>query len=202
MIDETGLSRVEGWTPPEGASLDEALVVDWAHSERRVRLERCAVRGARLAKGDLTGIQVRESTLVSCDMASTRLVDGVVRDSTLRECRLTGGDVSGALLRDVVLTECRIDLGTWFGATLERVRFERCVLRGTDFDSSRMKEVVFRECDLTDARFPGMRLRGVDVRGSALDGVMMEDVAGLIVDRAQAGVVARCLGVDVREAEG
>lgn len=199
-IPEDGeLSRVKAWTPGDESIAEESVILGWANAARRVRIERCVVRGACLGEGDLTGMQVRESSLVSCDLGSARLVDTVFRDAELRECRMSGADWSGTSMRDVAVRDCRIELGTWFGAALERVRFERCVLHGADFDSSRLAQVAFCDCDLTEARFPGVRLRGVDVRGSTLDGVMMEHVEGLIVSTVQAPLIARIMGADVRD---
>jgi uncharacterized protein YjbI with pentapeptide repeats len=87
-----------------------------------------------------------------------------------------------------------------FSAACLRVRFEDCDLREADFDGGDLSGAVFRRCQMGGARMLGATLRGADVRGCAIDGIVMDAscIRGLVIDEAQAGVVARLLGVDVR----
>ncbi|GAB5496656.1 MAG: hypothetical protein Phyf2KO_17360 [Phycisphaerales bacterium] len=142
---------------------------------------------------------VRDTTLDTCDLRNTVLMDLQASRVVLRDCQLLGVDVSGAALRDLVCINCQIKLGRGFGARFERCWFESCDLRETEFEESRFERVAFRGCDLRQARLLRSPLRQVDFRGSRVEGIAVgpDELRGAVITPDQAEIFAAAMGLRV-----
>ncbi|MEM1330832.1 MAG: pentapeptide repeat-containing protein [Planctomycetota bacterium] len=142
---------------------------------------------------------VRDAELRACDLSNGRLVDLVAARVGVSDSKLIGLDVSGGSVRDAQIagSVCR-DLRC-FATTFTRVWFERCDLRGADFDAARLHRVVFRDCDLREARFPACDLGEVDLRGSRVEGLVVDParIRGAVIAPEQADVFAAAIGLRV-----
>ncbi len=142
---------------------------------------------------------LRDTTLETCDLRNTALMDLQASRVVIRDCQLLGVDVSGATLRDLVCINCQIRLGRAFGAKFERCWFENCDLREAEFEESRFERVSFRGCDLRQARLLRSPLRHVDFRGSRVEGIAVgpEELRGAVITPDQADVFAAAMGLRV-----
>ncbi len=182
---------VEAPEPAERSVVDAEIGAD--EEVLGKSFERCRAAGAVRVR------RLRDVTLRACDLANLVCIDLGVTRVELRDCRLTGIDVSGATLRDVRCVDCQIGLARAFGTRLERCWFENCDLRESDFDGATLAGVVFRGCDLRQARFASSRLGETDIRGSRIDGIVVDPglLRGAVIAPEQADVFAAAMGMRV-----
>lgn len=158
-----------------------------------VRYERCR------AEGSLAVRRLRDVTLRACDLSNASCTDLIATRVELVDCRLIGFDVSGGVLRDVRAVGCQIHMGRAFGTRFERCWFQSCDFREADFDDAQLDRITFRDCDLRDTRLASSHLGQTDVRGSRIEGIVVnpEHLGGAVIAPEQADVFAAALGLRV-----
>jgi uncharacterized protein YjbI with pentapeptide repeats len=81
------------------------------------------------------------------------------------------------------------------------VSFEACRLKEADFTGADLAGTSFVRCDLSGTDFSGAKLRGADMSTSTLGEIRVGagDVRGLVVNREQAAMLSRLLGLVLRD---
>jgi uncharacterized protein YjbI with pentapeptide repeats len=138
-----------------------------------------------------------------CDLSAADMEEGHIRRTEFVECRLWGADFYKAQFQDVVFQACNAEHAVFASATFKPARFEQCNLHGVSFAEADLTGAVFQRCDLTQADLRGAKLKGADLRGSTLEGLLVnaQDLAGIIIEPAQAVQIAALLGIEVRAAD-
>jgi uncharacterized protein YjbI with pentapeptide repeats len=164
----------------------------------------CAFEGVTFQGGRLHGsrfsdVWLRESRMISTDLARTQWTD-----AAFVAVGLAGVQAFDAQLRRVVFERCKFDSINLRGASLTEVVFDGCLLRDADFGGAKLARVSFPGSRLVDADFAGSRLDLVDLRGAEL-GIAAGHgaLSGAIIDSAQlvdlAPAFAQALGVTVSD---
>ena len=178
---------VHGFRLPEAASLS-ALHLDscWL---RTVALPSAVVRAAkwkdvRLSECDLANAEIRALTAIRVEFLGCRMTGLRLNEASWQNVLVSGGDQRYAQFR--------------FSA-LQKSEFEGCDLQDADFYGADLRGCVFRRCNLRNVEMSKAKLEGTDFRGSNIEGlrVGLEDVAGAIVDAAQALSLAPLLGIRI-----
>ncbi|MDX2149671.1 MAG: pentapeptide repeat-containing protein [Bryobacteraceae bacterium] len=165
-----------------------------------VRLRGCVLERVKLARGKINAASFRDVRLIECDLSNLvvhRLT--MVRVEFVR-CRLAGFRTPGLDCQDVLFDECDLRYAQMQGGKFRRCEFRECQAEDADFQDADLGAASFRGCRLRQADFQRAKLAGVDVRGSDVDGIVagIDDLKGLIVDPAQALLLARLLGLEIR----
>ncbi len=165
------------------------------------RVERCELGKARAARARFDGVHVSGGTLSEsrvdamtwmdvvcerCDLSLAEWPEAKLTRVVLRDCRATGMRLVDAEIEDARFVGCQLDYAVFSGARFRRVAFEKCKLTGADFGGADLMGAVFDDCELVSVEFGGAKLEGADVDG-------------LVVTSAQAAVLAKLFGLDVRD---
>jgi uncharacterized protein YjbI with pentapeptide repeats len=168
-----------------------------------LRAEHAEFRGCPLPAAEFDAARFTNSRFVSCDLANTRWRGAVLKRIEFIDCRLTGADLSDAQLSDVTFRNCKLDLSRMFDGKLLRIAMHQCDMRQAEFENCSMDRITFRDCDLRESRFARLSSRGIDLRGSRLDGWSIDPAAlpSLIVDPRQTAAIVTVLGASVRDVD-
>ncbi|MCA9201843.1 MAG: pentapeptide repeat-containing protein [Planctomycetales bacterium] len=118
------------------------------------RLTRARLVRATLARADLSNATLRGAGLRLADLWRTRCVEAVLRDAVLAKSTLASTDLTGADLRGATLYEALAVRTNFLGAKLDRAYLRRC-------------------------RFVGANLTNATIEGARVDGMTLDDLAGL-----------------------
>jgi uncharacterized protein YjbI with pentapeptide repeats len=155
-------------------------------------------------EGRVRDIHLVDARLERCSFRNAVLLDASLARVEVSDCTGTGVDASGATLRDVRISQSGLQYARAFGTRFQRCWFQDCDLREADFDSAAFDGVVFRNCDLRGARIASSRLGLVDLRGSRIDGLVVNTdlTRGLVIDPMQADIFAVMFGLRVERLQG
>jgi len=131
-----------------------------------------------------------------------RTFDGIeARRVCFRRCKLVGINMTGASIRDTVFTGCSAKYAGFRFATFERAAFEDSNCSSADFEGASFSKMKFSGTDLRQAQMSGAALSGIDLRTCDIDGLgaRTNDLKGVVVLPEQAVVVAKLLGVIIKE---
>jgi uncharacterized protein YjbI with pentapeptide repeats len=204
---------IKGFQPPQMprqlAQEEVGALAD--HAEyTALRLAKCDWSGQTAADVLFEQVECSRMILQGVTLTGARLFD--VRATTCdfsgangRGARFRRAEFIGCRLLGAQLLEAQLDLENvvFASAVFKAARFEGCVLRGALFDAADLRGVVFARCDLAHADFTDASLRGVDLRGSVVDGLKagVREWQGATIDPSQAVQVAALLGLIVKPAE-
>ncbi|MEZ6113826.1 MAG: pentapeptide repeat-containing protein [Pirellulaceae bacterium] len=118
------------------------------------RLTRARLVRATLARADLSNATLRGAGLRLADLWRTRCVEADLRDAVLAKSTLASTDLTGADLRGATLYEALAVRTNFLGAKLDRAYLRRC-------------------------RFVGANLTNATIEGARVDGMTLDDLAGL-----------------------
>lgn len=212
VVDQAAIRAHEDWAR-RGRSGTGRIVA------RAAKLDRMALRGAKLAaiqltegvldRANLSYADLADAELVRCSLAGTGLTSAQLPRAKLTGCTLTKAD-----LRLAVMQEAVADGGDWRGVQADRGDWTGARLRGVDLRDAVLGDVVldsaiFDDCDLREAklarvtpaakllgrahdtRFVGCDLRGVTIGGRVLARVTFERcrVGGMVGKPALEGPV-------------
>lgn len=154
----------------------------------------------QLAGGEFGSAVWKDVRLVGCDLANMRARRMVLVRVEFIDCRLTGFRGNGVDWKDVLLQNGDGRYAQFEGGTLQSCEFDGCNLQEADFQNADLSGSVLRSCDLARTDFRGGKLRNTDFRGSAVEDMIagMGDLRGAIVDPAQAMILARLMGLQIR----
>lgn len=192
-----------GGLPVDNGVYAELVVAQAAissHTAADVTFESVRLDHVRLNATRLSRAHWRDARFETCDLAEADWDKTQLTRVEIVESRLLGFKAAEARIQDTLVKNCNGKLALFFGATFKRVRFTRCQLNEASFQEADLTGVVFDHCDLRQASFQGAKLMGTDFRGSNVEGLRVgsQDVAGAIIDPAQAVVFASALGLIVK----
>ncbi len=141
-------------------------------------------KDVRFAECDLANVQVRALSAVRVEFIGCRMTGLRAGDSEFQDVLFSGGDQRYSQFRMSKFKNCE---------------FDACDFEDADFYAADLSGCVFRRCNLRNVELSRSKLVGTDVRGSNIDGlrVTVEDVAGLVVDTAQALGLAPLMGIRI-----
>lgn len=165
-----------------------------------LRLEACLVERVRWTGSEFGSVTWKDVRLVGCDLANVRAHRMNLVRVELIDCRLTGLTVRAAEWQDVLVQNSDARFLQMRGAVFGRCEFTGCDLQEADFQEADLRAAVLQGCQLGRADLRGARLRGTDFRRSHLEEMLVgvTDVDGAIVDPAQAMLLARLMGLEIR----
>jgi uncharacterized protein YjbI with pentapeptide repeats len=165
-----------------------------------VKFEASTATGTEFCETELKTARFCDVRFDRCNLTNAQWPSATLRRVEINVCGLTGLKVAESKLQDVVFKGCKAPLSSFRFAKLESVIFEGCNLTEADFYSAEFVNVVFLNCDLQLADFSRSKLKGVDLRGSNLDGIKAgpPELTGAIIEPGQAILLARAMGLDVR----
>jgi fluoroquinolone resistance protein len=152
--------------------------------------ERCTFGNVRFNASEHTDAAFVSCTFKRCNLFDAvfqgcKLVGSVFQECTLRPMRVRGGDWSFAGLA---------------GADLRGSRFEDVRMREIDLTRANCEKVELVDVDLTAAQTHRANFTRTDLRGSDLTGLdpVSVDLAGAVIEPAQAITIVQALGIEVR----
>lgn len=166
-------------------------------SLKGVILENCVFTDCGFEKGSFVDVVFQ-----NCDLSNCRLEDGFFNRCVLRSVKGVGADFHESLFR-----EMRVEDGLFSFANFSGTRWENVLLSGCDLQDGYMEECVFKKTvfhsmRLNRVNFFHTSLKGIDLRGSELEGLTVSDerkeLKGAVVDLYQAAELARLLGIVVK----
>ncbi len=166
-----------------------------------VSFESSALVGVTLLNSTIVDFELIDSKLERCNFSNTKLKKGYLKGGIMSASKATGLDISEGELKYIKFKDCKIDLANFSFAHFKEVEFHNCVLSGASFQGTDLNKVIFSGCDLTDADFSQSKIYSVDLRGSNVNGVMMDisNFKNLTVDPLQAVYFASLLGLKIKE---
>jgi uncharacterized protein YjbI with pentapeptide repeats len=135
------------------------------------------LRRSRLIDVSLVGLVVERLRcenveFVRCDLSGAIWDSALLERAAFLDCRMTGLTLSGARLHDIRVEGCGADLMNFRMAKARRLHVEASMLRAADFHEAELDQSRLVRCDLREASFQRARLSEVQLRGSALDGLI------------------------------
>ena len=148
------------------------------------------ISGARLAGGNLSGVQMDTVGVRCADLSNINLDGANFHNASLNRCDLTGASLRGTIFRTGQLSYSKLhdadlegaDLGT---VTCEETEFNRAVLRNADLGNADLSWAV-----LTGADLRGARLSGAKFGGAVLDGADFAGARNLVDGQLTAKQIA------------
>jgi uncharacterized protein YjbI with pentapeptide repeats len=133
---------------------------------------------------DFANMEIRAMTTVRVEFVDCRMTGLRLRETEWQSLLLSGGDQR--------YVQCRF-------AVFQRSEFDGCDFEDADFYGVDLRGCVFRRCNLRNVEMSKAKLGGADLRGSNVEGLRLgaEDIAGAIVDPAQALLFAPLLGIKI-----
>ena len=165
-----------------------------------LRVEGAVLERVQLAGGEFGSVVWKDARFVGCDLANVRAHRLTLVRVELIDCRMSGLRSEAAEWQDVLVRDGDARFAQLQGGKFRSCEFERCQWEEADLERAELSGCVLRSCKLARADLRGVRLEDTDLRGSEVEGMVVgaEDVRGAIVDAAQAMVLARLLGLQIR----
>jgi len=165
-----------------------------------LQLSSCVLESVQLPGSSAPSVRLRDVSFSRCDLANANWRGLEAIRVEFRDCRLTGLQAHESDLQDLLAENSAARFLQLRFARLRRCEFINCDLEEADFTGSDLSGAIFRNCNLKRADLSSARLEGADLRGSALDGlrVRAEDLRGVVVEPAQALVLAPLFGLVIR----
>lgn len=184
-------------------SLADVLVKDFEKNELRtgsLQLEGSVMEHVSLRGPQIGSAVWKDVRLVGCDLANSRIHRMVLTRVELIDCRLTGFSANAVEWQDVLIRDSDLQYAQLAGARFRNCEFLRCNWTESDLQNADLTGSVFGLCNLAGTDLHGAKLQGVDFRGSTLEtlSVGLHDLRGAIVNPAQAMVLAKLLGLQIR----
>ena len=187
---------------------DEVALVDvhlQSVNQPALKVSRLAVEGSLLehvqfADGQFGSAVWKDVRLVNCDLANVRAHRLILTRVEFVDCRLTGFSAASLEWQDVLIRNTDLRYAQLAGGAFRNCEFQQCECAEADFQNADLSGSVIRTCRLTGADLQAAKLRHTDFRGSEIEGMLvgLHDLRGAVVDAAQAIVLARLLGVEIR----
>ncbi len=165
-----------------------------------LRIEGSVLEHVQLADGEFGAAVWKDVRFVACDLANIV----AHRISLVRvefvDCRLAGFRSSAIEWQDVLIRNGDVRYAQLQGGRFRNCEFDGCNWQEADLQDADLTGSVFRSCNLARADLQRAKLQNTDFRQSDLEGMAVEihDLRGAIVDPAQAMILARLIGLQVR----
>jgi uncharacterized protein YjbI with pentapeptide repeats len=205
------LSQVQ--REPRNSIVEEGLIEDLTHTSSV--FEGCSLAGRKgsfitfdrvvlrrvILKGTVfQGLTLKDARLSGCDLANASWPSSFWDRVEMQSGRMTGFDGTKGYLQNVIFKDCKADLACFRFMQFKAVRFEDCNLRSADFQGSDLRGCAFRDCDLRQAQMSQTKLEGVDLRGSKLEGLLVDrdNLNNVTVDPFQAAYLSGLMGLIIK----
>jgi uncharacterized protein YjbI with pentapeptide repeats len=165
-----------------------------------LRIESSVLERVHLAGGQFGSVVWKDVRLVGCDLANIRVHRMALVRVELIDCRLTGFRATTLDWQDVLIQNGDVRYAQLAGGRFRTCEFDGCNWQESDLQEADLTGAIFRSCNLARADLHRAKLENTDFRKSEVDGMLagMGDLRGAIVDPAQAMVLARLLGLQIR----
>ncbi|HUI81328.1 MAG TPA: pentapeptide repeat-containing protein [Bryobacteraceae bacterium] len=188
---------------PESVTIQEKRLQDLEIPNVKTdafRLEGSVLERVQLAGGQFGSAVWKDVRLVGCDLANLRVRRITLVRVELVDCRLTGFFTTALDWQDVLIQNGDVRYAQFAGGRFRNCEFEGSNWQEADLQNADFAGCVFRSCNLGRADLHGAKLENADLRKSEVEGMMvgMNDLRGAIVDPAQAMILARLLGLQIR----
>ena len=172
---------------PEAASLDS------------LRLDSCLLRTVAMPGAEIRSAKWKDVRFSGCDLANAEVRALTAIRVEFAGCRMTGLRLNEAAWQNVLVSGGDQRYAQFRFSVLQHTEFEDCDFQDADFYGADLRGCIFRACNLRNAEMSKAKLDGADLRGSNIDGLRLaaSDVAGAIVDAAQALSLAPLLGIRI-----
>lgn len=180
----------------------ELLVRGYRHDSAKLakfRLESCIFDTVAIPQAAIQSAQWRDVRFSRCDLANVEIRALKATRVEFLECRMTGLRIAEAELQSLLVSGGDQRYAQFRFANFQTSEFEGCDLQEADFYGADLRGCIFRRCNLQNVEMSKAKLTGTDFRGSIVDGLRLsaEDLAGAVVDAAQALAFAPLLGIRI-----
>jgi uncharacterized protein YjbI with pentapeptide repeats len=164
------------------------------------RLEGCVLERIQLTGAQFGSADWKDVRLVDCDLSNVRAHRLNLLRVEFINCRLTGLTATASEWRDVLIQNGDAGYAQLQGGRFGSCEFDNCNWQDSDLQNADLAGSVFRSCNLKSADLRGSKLQKTDFRRSEVEGMLVEmsDLRGAIVDPAQAMILARVLGLEIK----
>jgi uncharacterized protein YjbI with pentapeptide repeats len=135
-----------------------------------------------------------------CDLSNVDMQECVFRRVIMKHCRLTGCDMSASQLHDMAMENCQANYINCNLINSQSALFKDCIFIEGAFTMMKIKDLAIEKCDFTSSEWNDTKLNGLDFSDSIIDGIAVNpnNLRGVIVSQAQAAVMAKLLGIQVK----
>jgi len=187
----------------ESLSLQELHLTDIQKPNLRgaaLTIEGCLLERVQLAGGELGSMVWRDVRLTGCDLANLRAHRMTLVRVELIDCRMTGFSANALNWQHVLIRNGDVRYAQCQGGKFRNCEFDDCGWQEADLQRADLSGCIFRSCNLDAADFRGAKLENTDLRQSKVESLVVGagDLRGAIVDPAQAMVLARVMGLQIR----
>jgi uncharacterized protein YjbI with pentapeptide repeats len=187
----------------ELVTIAETRLQDLERTNLRIdafRVEGSVLERVQFAGGQFGSMVWKDVRLVGCDLANIRAHRIALVRVELIDCRFTGFRAAALDWQDVLIQNGDGRYSQFQGGKFRSCEFDGCNCQDADLQEADLAGSIFRSCNLSGADLRGAKLQNTDFRKSEVDGMLigMNDLQGAIVDPAQAMILARVLGLQIR----
>lgn len=194
----TALTPDDGEVWLQGRRIEDAA---WTGGKAAaLNIEGCVLSRVRWSGSEFGSVTWKDVRLVGCDLANVNAHRINLVRVELIDCRLTGLAARATEWQDVLVRNSDARFVQLLGGVFRRCEFEGGDWQEADLQEADLSGAVMRGCQLQRADLRRARLRGTDFRQSDLEEMLVgiSDLEGAIVDPAQAMVLARLMGLQIR----
>ncbi|HLJ46699.1 MAG TPA: pentapeptide repeat-containing protein [Bryobacteraceae bacterium] len=185
------------------AEIETTHLADLNAAELRLetfRVEGSILERVQFAGGEFGSVAWKDVRLVGCDLANIRAHRMTLLRVELVDCRLTGFHATALEWQDVLITNGDMRYVQLQSGKFRNCEFDGCNCEEADLHEADLSGCVVRGCNLAHADLCGTNLQNTDLRKSEVEGMVvgMGDLRGAIVEPAQAMILARVLGLQIK----
>jgi uncharacterized protein YjbI with pentapeptide repeats len=200
--------------PDLPAQLDSTAITDRSRIEEKhvtdvrwagvkadaLRIDSSFLERVNFAECQFGSLVIKDTRLKGCDFSNVRAHRISLLRVELIDCRLTGFHATATECQDVFVRGCDVRYAQFPGGKFRTCEFDECTMVEAGFEESDLSGCLLRECKLGGADLRKAKLANTDFRKSEIEGMLvnMTDLQGAIVEPAQAMVLARVLGLQIR----
>jgi uncharacterized protein YjbI with pentapeptide repeats len=133
------------------------------------RLNKAFFHSVEFNAADLSGVEAREFTCVSCAFAGADLRDFVAPQASLFRAQLTRADLSRAKLEDADLRYADLRAARLVGTKLDGANLSEANLREATFDGTSLRGANLHSADLRGADLSRADLSSADLKNASVD---------------------------------
>ena len=165
-----------------------------------VILRACEASNVDFAASELPKLSLSDTLIAGCDLSNVDMAECSGHRVLIENCRMIGFRSTDANWEDLTVKNCQMAYASFGETTFKRAIFEECDLTDADFIHANLEAVTFLNCTLARTRFSEAKCKGMDLRGSELEEIIIgpRELQGVIIEPTQAAVLISHLGVKVK----
>jgi uncharacterized protein YjbI with pentapeptide repeats len=163
------------------------------------RIDSSVLHTVALPGSAIRSAKWKDVRFTGCDLANIEIRALTAVRVEFHECRMTGLRVGQADWQNLLISGGDQRYAQFRFSVFRAAEFDGCDFQDADFYGADLRACLFRRCNLRNAEMSKTKLTGADLRGSIVEGLRLgaEDIAGAIVDAAQALAFAPLLGIRI-----